>query len=138
MKLMASIPIQFFQVGAAAIPTLLVAVSVGLKQGAQYAELATKSGPIVRYATALLSLFLMLNIVAGELCALYALTIGSGDTALARPVATAIMICLLIIALEFLKPIMDTLPGVAKTVYFVAVILLLAASTLLFWYTLSS
>lgn len=130
---MVSIPIQFFQVSAAAIPTLLVAVVVGLKQGSLWAETMNKSGWFVKLSTTTVSLAIILTIICGEFCAVYALTIGEGTSALAKPVCAAIAFCLLIIALEFLKPILDVLDGAWKTAYFVVIVLTVFIAMMLFW-----
>ena len=99
----------------------------------QFQKSSAKSGWLVKLITAALSLGITLSIIAGEFCALYALTIGEGTTALAKPVCAAIAFSLLIIALEFLKPILDALNGVWKTVYFAVIVLSVFLAMMLFW-----
>jgi protein-S-isoprenylcysteine O-methyltransferase Ste14 len=102
---MLQMPIMFFQVGATAIPTLLIAVAVGIKQGAIYAEIYDRAaGWHKKFALVLLCL-VTLSIVLGETAALRAIARGSGNGMEIELVWTAIMVCLLLIALEMVQPL---------------------------------
>jgi hypothetical protein len=69
MSSMNAVPLAYFQVGATAIPTLLIAVAVGLKQGASHAESfkKTKGDRAVSVFTVIL---FSLTVGVGELAAL--------------------------------------------------------------------
>ncbi|MDQ0078241.1 hypothetical protein [Arthrobacter oryzae] len=104
---MTEIPIMFFQVGATAIPTLLIAVTVGIKHGEIYAtdyEHAKKKHKV--YILAVLSA-MALVIVLGEMSALRAIARGAGNRLEVDLVWSAIMACILLITLEMMKPMAD-------------------------------
>lgn len=104
---MAQIPIMFFQVGATAIPTLLIAVAVGIKQGAIYADFyAVAKGWHKKFAMVLLAM-VTLAIVLGEMAALRAIARGSGNAIEVEMVWAAIMTCLLLIVLEMVQPLAE-------------------------------
>lgn len=59
-----------FQVAATAIPTLLIAVAVGLKQGTLYAKSYAAVQGWRRWMMVLVALFVNFSIVLGEFAAL--------------------------------------------------------------------
>lgn len=102
---MNNVPIVFFQVAAAAIPTLLIAIVVGLKQADAFAQLFKKASKRLKPVLLGFWLLLVLMIVLGELCAFRAIARGSGNSLEAESVWAAIMICLGMIVLEMLQPL---------------------------------
>jgi hypothetical protein len=101
-----SIPIMFFQVASTAIPTLLIAVAVGIKQGATFAGMYERAKTEDWKARmVLITVGLVSIIVLGELAALRAIARGSGNELEALMAWAAIMNCLLLILLEFILPI---------------------------------
>lgn len=101
---MTDVPIQFFQVGATAIPTLLIAVAVGVKQGAAYAEMFSNSSRLMKCVT-LFGLFTFLvSVVGGELAALTALYQGKGTPSQAIFVYTGIGNTLAALVAEYVQP----------------------------------
>jgi hypothetical protein len=105
---MASIPIAFFQVGATAIPTLLIAVAVGLKQGVSHAESFKKTKGDRAVAVFTVSLF-SLTVGAGQLAALTALYQGTGGRFQALLVWMAVSFALMFIIMEFITPVVSAM-----------------------------
>ncbi|WP_306633669.1 hypothetical protein [Pseudarthrobacter siccitolerans] len=107
---MNNVPIMLFQAGATAIPTLLIAIAVGLKQGAAQAEAFESSSKPMKIVTVFFGVVLILSLVCGELAAITALYHGEGDVFLAKLVCIAITNCLGILAFEFLQPLAEAMP----------------------------
>ncbi|WP_285250239.1 hypothetical protein [Pseudarthrobacter sp. fls2-241-R2A-168] len=103
---MNNVPIMFFQVSATAIPTLLIAVAVGIKQGQTFAGFYERA-VTGRHKRVLLvmTIVLPLIIILGELCALRAVLRGAGNELELLLVWGAYFNCLLLIFLEFIVPI---------------------------------
>jgi hypothetical protein len=109
---MNDLPIMFFQVAASAIPTLLIAVAVGIKQGAtyakQYGQLAARGFKFKAMVLGI-TVAIGLAIAMGEFAALRAIARGSGNSAEVELVFTAIFICFLLIVLEMLAPFAESM-----------------------------
>lgn len=102
---MHNVPIMFFQVAATAIPTLLIAVAVGIKQGATYAEYYGQiKRPWVKIMLVGMTVVLGLAIALGEFAALRAIARGSGNGLEAELVFSAIYVCFMLIFMELLAP----------------------------------
>lgn len=101
---MNSVPIIFFQVSAAAIPTLLIAIVVGLKHADAFAKYFGRASKRAKPFYLAFWLLLILMIVVGEFAAFRAIARGSGNALEVEMVWTAIMICVFMIVLEMLQP----------------------------------
>lgn len=104
---------MLFQAGATAIPTLLIAIAVGLKHGAAQAETFKSSSALIKIVTVFMGVILIVSLVGGELAALTALYHGEGNVFLAKLVFVAIINCLGILAFEFLQPLIIAMPALA-------------------------
>lgn len=98
-------PIVFFQVAAAAIPTLLIAIAVGMKQADAFAKLFEKASKRAKPFLVGFWVVLVLMILLGEIAAIRAIARGSGNRLEAEFVWSAIMICLFMIVLEMMQPL---------------------------------
>lgn len=106
---MNDVPIMFFQVAATAIPTLLIAVAVGIKQGATFAEGFVLVEGVHRRILGALGVFVTLSIVLGEFAALRAVIRGSGNQLELELAFAAIAGCLLLITIEMVTPLVKKL-----------------------------
>lgn len=106
---MASVPIAYFQVGATAIPTLLVAVAVGLKLGLSHAEEFKKASRVDKGVAVFTVVLFSLSVGIGELAALTALYQGEGSSLQAFLVWGAVSFALLLIIMEFITPIVSAM-----------------------------
>ncbi|TFC03362.1 hypothetical protein [Cryobacterium sp. MDB2-33-2] len=102
---MSTLPIQFFQVGAAAIPTLLVAVSLTLKMGASNAVAIQAANRVWKTGLILSTVLLPVLIIAGELNAVVPLLTGQPNRQQAVWVWVAISICIVALLLELVMPV---------------------------------
>ncbi len=106
---MSQIPLAFFQAGATAIPTILIALAIGMKHGTQEAERIARKSLRERRTSIGFVLLLVLAVVGGEFSALFALLLGSGNYALATIVWLGVSLGLLTLIGELLKPILGVL-----------------------------
>ncbi|MET3349022.1 UNVERIFIED_ORG: heme exporter protein D [Arthrobacter sp. UYEF1] len=106
---MSQIPLAFFQAGATAIPTILIALAIGMKHGTQEAESIARQSRRERRTSIGFVLLLVLTVVGGEFSALFALLSGSGNYALATMVWLGVSMGLLTLIGELLKPILGVL-----------------------------
>ncbi|MBT2565269.1 hypothetical protein J7I84_01945 [Arthrobacter sp. ISL-85] len=106
---MNQLPIMFFQVAATAIPTLLIAVAIGIKHGDTYAGYYERVQGRIRYLYPSLTVAMGLVVALGEFAALRAIARGSGNHLEAEMVWGAIHICLLLIVIELLEPFGKTM-----------------------------
>jgi MFS family permease len=107
LTFMNAVSITYFQAAATAIPTLLIAVAVGIKQGAIYADYyGLLRGRRKIFVLVMLSI-VALAIVLGEMAALRAIARGSGNTLEVELSWAAIMTCMLLIVLEMVQPLAE-------------------------------
>ncbi|SDP33250.1 hypothetical protein SAMN04487914_10890 [Arthrobacter sp. ok909] len=121
---MTSVPMPFFQVGATAIPTLLVAVAIGIKAGNLHGEVFQSARKSHKIAALFSSFFFIAIVTAGELSALTALFKGYGNSIQAACIWTAMTTCLFLIIIEFVGPISNSMT--AKGGWTLATVLLLS------------
>ena len=98
------VPIPFFQAAATAIPTLLIALAVGVKMGNQFATDSPYRLDKLGKATA--ALLVVATIVSGEFVALAALIEGAGSANQATWVLTSIGTCIYFLGFELLTPLL--------------------------------
>jgi hypothetical protein len=101
---MNQLPIMYFQVGATAIPTLLIAVAVGIKHGAAYASYYEQVKGWPRFLFLVITVVTGLAVALGEFAALRAIARGSGNQLEGEMVWSAISLCLLLIVMELVEP----------------------------------
>lgn len=106
---MGTIPMAYFQAGATAIPTILIAVAVGVRQGTTWARDMQKETRLGRILTICIVIFCVLIIVGGEASALVALLTGHGTLMAADVVWGGVMSGLLLLTAELIKPFMEVL-----------------------------
>jgi len=103
-----SIPVQYFQAMATAIPTLVIAITIGLRSGNLFKDLV---GPFSkgrwRYATLIICLLIPTIIVFGEFAALHALLAGFGTALEALAALFAAAFCLMILLGELINPMLE-------------------------------
>ena len=107
------IPIQYFQVTAAAIPTLLIAVAFTAKFSSTKAHFVTTSGKL-NWAATSLALIAALLTLTGEAASLLALITAAATTGQVGLPLAAISSLLLILMMIFLEPLLESvgkLPG---------------------------
>jgi len=98
------IPIQYFQAIAGAIPTLLIALAVGLKTGDELAEGIEETALRRRLKFYIPVLSAGTIIICGEAWALIALATGWGGAAQAVFCAASLLMCLLFLLYAFVRP----------------------------------
>ena len=109
---MANVPIQFFQAGATVIPTLMIAVVVGMKYGEGPARRLEGKGKIARLVLVVLFVVSLLGGIFGaEFIALTALIQGGGTAQQAFYVWLGISVAFYFLAHEFMKPIRSSATG---------------------------
>lgn len=106
---MATIPMEYFQAGATAIPTILIALAVGARQGTTWAKDMQKETRLGRILAICIVSFCVLVIVGGETSALVALFTGHRTIMEADMVWAGVMIGLLLLIVELIKPVMEVL-----------------------------
>ena len=103
---------MFFQAGAAVIPTLMIAITIGAAQGKILANNLATHHPIVVGISQFFYLFQILLIVAGELSALYVLALNeTNNRGPALIVIGAITSCLFMLVEHFIRPVVDAYPA---------------------------
>lgn len=112
---MAAIPMVYFQAGATAIPTILIALAIGAKQGQTWAEGLQTETRLGRISSMLLVVFCVFLMFAGEASALIALFTNDPDITQADMVWFAVMIGLLLLTLELIKPYREVLKKRERT-----------------------
>ncbi|MET3812432.1 hypothetical protein [Arthrobacter sp. UYEF3] len=130
---MTEVPITFFQAGATAIPTLLIAVAVGLKQGVIQAEMLKKASNFGKIGILIPAVLFVVSVVAGLLAAVTALFYDHGSSFQAGLVLTALMNSLAFIVIEFFTPIAAALrPGAGVLIW----VFTLIGYLVMFWYVI--
>ncbi|WP_156507344.1 hypothetical protein [Arthrobacter sp. OY3WO11] len=119
---MSQVPLAYFQVGATAIPTLLVAVAVGLKQGVTHAEEFKKASRIDKGVAVFTVVLFSLSVGVGELAALTALYRGEGSSLQALLVWGAVSFALLLIIMEFITPIVSAMKSLGAVILWAGLI----------------
>lgn len=102
---MSSVPVQFFQAGAGVVPTLMIAVVVGMKFGEGPAQHLEGKGKIGRIVVLVLAVLSIAGIFASEFVSLAALIRGGGTTDQAYVVWLGITIAFYFLAMEYLTPV---------------------------------
>src|SRR5450755_936578 len=103
------IPVQYFQVAAAAIPTLLIAVAVGAKQGQQMWDAVKGAKGFDRFMRVTWPLVLTVIVLGGEISALGGTVTNGGGGLQASIAFMAIVVLLYTIALELVAPMRSQL-----------------------------
>lgn len=101
------IPVQFFQVTAAAIPTLVIAMAVGAKQGQLMADSFARSNGSGRFLLVFFSVIVFALVFAGEWLSLRALIWGNGEKVSALIIYCCIALLLYLVCWQFIFPIKE-------------------------------
>jgi hypothetical protein len=130
-------PVQYFQATAAAIPTLLNAIAVGMKGGIQYADYmnSMKSGSD-RSKVILWAIGLIYVIAGGEVAALIAILTNNGSLFQAGWAFAAVIFCFLALASEFIRPVLQIMTAAERRITNTALFLGLFAAITIFMFTL--
>jgi hypothetical protein len=129
---MVSVPLAFFQVAATAIPTLLVAMAVGMKRGEGLGTAFKNAKKQYQMLIVLFTLLMVAVIGWGEMLALLVLAKGQGEVWQARWVFTAIATLIFVLIVEFVGPLDRALGKWGNYVFGPVVILIWFASILVF------
>ena len=111
-----TIPLQFFQVAATSIPTLLIAVAVGAKTG-EALVVGMGDSKFQKVQTFTFLLLFTLSIVVGEIAALLALVHGHGSKGACFWAANGIFMALVFVFRPFYLPFTEKIsPRMGKAV----------------------
>lgn len=117
---MVLVPIAYFQVAATAIPTLLVAMAVGMKHGTNLAESMKGATKWERGLMAVFGVAMAFMVSWGETLSLLALVKGRGEVWQAGHVFSAIASLIFIVIYEFVYPIKEALGKLGSALFNVA------------------
>ncbi len=102
-------PIQYFQVTAAVIPTLLIALAVGIRTSDRLAPAMTRATGLKRYAFLLLIALVAIVIGGAEVASLEALVLGSGTVFSTIVAFLGVIFCFGLVLDAFLHPLLAKL-----------------------------
>lgn len=122
------VPVQFFQVAATAIPTLMIALFIGAKNGENVAKRMSASGWFIKALGVLGTLAFLTAILFGELASLIGVIANGGGTTRADLIMWVIILMLLVLSFELVDPVARVLGGKRWIVY-LALLILFGVST---------
>ncbi|MFE4837385.1 hypothetical protein ACFRAU_22230 [Arthrobacter sp. NPDC056691] len=121
---MVTVSREFFQAGATAIPAILIALAVGAKQGIRWAQDLQGKSRLGRVLVIMIVLFCILAVLGGEAVALVTLLTQNYTVDAANLVWSGLMIGLLVLITELIRPVSDGLPKRERPFLLVGAILI--------------